>query len=69
MTHRCVFCEGGAATRWRTFADGTRHIEALCPKCGAHLGFVEQTQEAVEAAAQEGARLPTPQLDLFGSDG
>ena len=37
---------------WRTFKDGTRHIEVRCTRCNAFLGWKKQTQAAVDSLEQ-----------------
>ena len=52
---RCDHCEAEVdeALRWKTFADGTRHIEARCLYCRKFLRWAPQTPENVAAAKPE----------------
>lgn len=50
---------------WRTFANGTRHIEARCPACKRFLGFAEQTPAAVLKADTDTASDPFRERTLW----
>jgi len=55
MEYHCPHCEATVPEdlRWKTFANGTRHIESRCLYCRAFLRWAMQTPEAVAAAKPE----------------
>ena len=39
--------------RWKTFANGTRHIERRCGECGLFLEYAVQTPERIAETLPE----------------
>jgi hypothetical protein len=54
--------------RWRSFKDGTRHIEVRCDRCGEFLRWAEQIPHWVALADEAEKTQPKPPKQglLFG---
>lgn len=55
-------CQHEPRWRWRTFKNGTRHVEEYCGKCGRHLKFVDKGRYGALASGKvKVVQKPHPQ--------
>lgn len=71
MTRHCGACgrDAESAVEWQEFADGSRHVRASCPACGAFIRYLPHADPAA-ARAKPRPKKPAAGPGLFdGADG